>query len=73
MPASLRPILGIRFTLSIRLMRVVRVLAVVVPAAHAVSDRLAAHAVRATAAERYVFMGFLSRCLSGGEDVQRQT
>jgi hypothetical protein len=42
------------------------VAAVVVPAEHAVSDTLAAHAVRATAAERYVFMGFLSRRLSGG-------
>jgi hypothetical protein len=31
---------------------VAAVLAVVVPAVHAVSDRLAAHAVRATAAER---------------------
>ena len=49
---------------------VVAVPAVVIPAAHAVSDRLAAHAVRVTAAERYVFMGFLSRRLSEGEDVQ---
>ena len=49
---------------------VAAVLAVVVPAVHAVSDRLAAHAVRATVAERYVFMGFLSRRLSEGEDVQ---
>jgi anti-sigma factor RsiW len=49
---------------------VAAVLAVVVPAVHAVSDRPAAHAVRATAAERYVFMGFLSRRLSEGEDVQ---
>src|SRR6476620_3407369 len=49
---------------------VAAVLAVVVPAAHAVSDRLAAHAARATTAERYVFMGFLSRRLSEGEDVQ---
>src|SRR6478736_4358394 len=49
---------------------VAAVLAVVVPAVHAVSDRLAAHAARATTAERYVFMGFLSRRLSEGEDVQ---
>src|SRR5437899_1450581 len=35
---------------------VVVVLAVVVPAAHAASDRLAAHAVRAAAAERYLFI-----------------
>jgi len=35
---------------------VVVVLAVVVPAAHATSDRLAAHAVRAAAAERYLFI-----------------
>jgi hypothetical protein len=33
--------------------------AVVVPAAHAASDRLAAHAVRAAAAERYLFIVFL--------------
>jgi hypothetical protein len=32
------------------------VLAVVVPAVHAASDRLAAHAVRAAAAERYLFV-----------------
>jgi hypothetical protein len=44
---------------------VAAVLAVVIPAAHAVSDR-AAHAVRTTAAERYVFMGFLGRRLSEG-------
>ena len=36
---------------------VVVVLAVVVPAAHAASDRLAAHAARAAAAERYLFIG----------------
>jgi hypothetical protein len=35
---------------------VVVVLAVVVPAVHAASDRLAAHAVRAAAAERYLFV-----------------
>jgi hypothetical protein len=50
---------------------VAAVLAVVVPAVHAVSDRLAAHAVRATAAERYVFMGFLSRRLSEGRTCRR--
>ena len=38
---------------------VVVVLAVVVPVAHAASDRLAAHAVRAAAAERYLFIVFL--------------
>jgi hypothetical protein len=32
------------------------VLAVVVPAVHAASDRLAAHAVRAAAAEQYLFV-----------------
>jgi hypothetical protein len=48
---------------------VVAVLTVVIPAAHAESDRMAAHAVRATAAERYVFMSFLSRRLY--EEVQR--
>jgi hypothetical protein len=37
---------------------VVVVLAVV-PAAHAASDRLAAHAVRPAAAERYLFIVFL--------------
>src|ERR1700759_5261899 len=35
---------------------VVVVPTVVVPAAHATSDRLAAHAVRAAAAERYLFI-----------------
>ena len=35
------------------------VLAVVVPAVHATSDRLAAQAVRAAAAERYLFIVFL--------------
>src|SRR6266496_3968118 len=45
---------------------VAAVLAVVIPAVHAVSDRLAAHAVRATAAGRYVFMGFLTRRLGEG-------
>src|SRR6266704_6350804 len=43
---------------------VVAVLAVVIPAVHAASDRLAAQAARATAAGRYLFMGFLRRCLS---------
>ena len=38
---------------------VVIVLAVVFPAVHAASDRLAAHAVRAAAAERYLFIVFL--------------
>jgi hypothetical protein len=38
---------------------VVVVPTVVVPAAHAASDRLAAHAVRAAAAERYLFIVFL--------------
>jgi hypothetical protein len=47
----------------------VAVLAVVIPALHVASDKMAAHAVRATAAERYVFMGLLSRRLS--EEVQR--
>ena len=38
---------------------VVVVLAVVIPEVHAASDRLAAHAVRAAAAERYLFIVFL--------------
>jgi hypothetical protein len=50
---------------------VVVVLTVVVPVLHDASDRLAAHAVRATAAGRYVFMDFLGRRLSEGEDAQR--
>jgi hypothetical protein len=38
---------------------VVAVLAVVVPAVHAAIDRMAAHAVRAAAAERYLCIFFL--------------
>jgi hypothetical protein len=37
---------------------------VVIPAVHAASDRLAAQAVRATAAERYVVIVFLCGRLS---------